>query len=233
MFTEIVATLARFLDPLSLLLVFGGSALLAAMRFDRADLARALAATGPLVTAAPARDAQAARVAVNGIKQLAQARGLATADRARSDYAPGAARFLRTASNRLADATSASGFSAWGETDVADRALRHASAQAVWRALADAAPAMGLIGTVAGLVQMFAHMDDPAKVGPGMALALLTTFYGVVLANAIAAPIAERLERLSDAELAWQREVLAGLAALALAEERHGDAPARPLRHAA
>jgi chemotaxis protein MotA len=72
---------------------------------------------------------------------------------------------------------------------------------------------------------MFAVMDDPSRIGPGMALALLTTLYGIVLSSAIAGPIAARLERLSEAELAWQRWTFERLEQLARAELEN---PLRP-----
>ena len=63
------------------------------------------------------------------------------------------------------------------------------------RKAADTAPAMGLIGTLVGLVQMLAQLDDPSSIGPSMAVALLTTFYGVILANMLFSPFANKLER--------------------------------------
>jgi len=107
----------------------------------------------------------------------------------------------------------------WGKAELSARAERHAAVHAVWRAAADAAPAMGMIGTVIGLIRMFSAMDDPAKIGPGMALALLTTLYGVIVANCIAGPIAARLERLSRAELLWQKDALERLATIAREEQ--------------
>lgn len=65
--------------------------------------------------------------------------------------------------------------------------------QRIFKAIGDAAPAFGMIGTLVGLVQMLAHMDDPSKIGPAMAVALLTTLYGAVIANLIALPIADKL----------------------------------------
>ena len=59
----------------------------------------------------------------------------------------------------------------------------------------DIAPAMGLIGTLIGLVQMLGNLDDPSSIGPSMAVALLTTFYGAVLANMVFMPLAAKLER--------------------------------------
>ncbi len=65
-------------------------------------------------------------------------------------------------------------------------------------AIGDAAPAMGMIGTLIGLVQMLSNMDDPKKIGPAMAVALLTTLYGAVIANAFAIPIAEKLRLIMN-----------------------------------
>jgi chemotaxis protein MotA len=60
--------------------------------------------------------------------------------------------------------------------------------------MGNAAPGMGMVGTIIGLVSMFSHMDDPKKIGPGMAVALLTTLYGAVIANVVALPIADKLQ---------------------------------------
>ena len=65
---------------------------------------------------------------------------------------------------------------------------------ALLRRGAEAAPAMGLIGTLIGLVQMLSQLDDPSSIGPAMAVALLTTFYGALLGNAFFAPLAGKLE---------------------------------------
>jgi len=63
----------------------------------------------------------------------------------------------------------------------------------IYRAIGDCAPAFGMIGTLIGMVQMFANMTDPSKLGPYMATALLATFYGATLANLICLPIADKL----------------------------------------
>ncbi len=77
---------------------------------------------------------------------------------------------------------------------------RHERGQAIFKAIADVAPAMGMIGTLIGLVQMLAAMDDPKAIGPAMAVALLTTLYGAVIANAVAMPIADKLSHRSNEE---------------------------------
>lgn len=63
----------------------------------------------------------------------------------------------------------------------------------VFTAMADVAPAMGMIGTLIGLVQMLSNMEDPKSIGPAMAVALLTTLYGAMIATMIASPIADKL----------------------------------------
>ncbi len=70
----------------------------------------------------------------------------------------------------------------------------------VFQAIGDAAPAFGMFGTLVGLVQMLSNMSDPTTIGPAMAVALLTTLYGVLFANLIALPIADKLEDKSARE---------------------------------
>ncbi len=77
---------------------------------------------------------------------------------------------------------------------------RHDKGQAIFKAIADVAPAMGMIGTLIGLVQMLSAMDDPKAIGPAMAVALLTTLYGAIIANAFAQPMADKLARATELE---------------------------------
>jgi chemotaxis protein MotA len=74
--------------------------------------------------------------------------------------------------------------------------------QKIYRAIGDCAPAFGMIGTLIGMVQMFANMTDPSKLGPFMAGALLATFYGAAVANLFCLPIADKLHlKLVDEEI--------------------------------
>jgi chemotaxis protein MotA len=71
----------------------------------------------------------------------------------------------------------------------------------IYRAIGDCAPAFGMIGTLLGMVQMFSNMQDPSKLGPFMAVALLATLYGALVANLICLPIADKLHgKLIDEE---------------------------------
>ncbi|NTS77664.1 flagellar motor protein PomA [Catenovulum sp. SM1970] len=85
---------------------------------------------------------------------------------------------------------------------------RHESGVALLKSLGDVAPAMGMIGTLIGLVAMLSNMDDPKAIGPAMAVALLTTLYGAFLANVIALPLAGKLEVRMNEEKMNQELIL-------------------------
>jgi chemotaxis protein MotA len=91
---------------------------------------------------------------------------------------------------------------------------RHGLGKGVFDGIGDAAPAFGMIGTLVGLVNMLGNMSDPASIGPAMAVALLTTLYGAVLANLVALPIADKLKRRSQEEELNKRLVLEGVLGL-------------------
>ncbi len=102
--------------------------------------------------------------------------------------------------------------------DIAARSQRHSRGIAVLRKGADIAPAMGLIGTLIGLVQMLGNLDDPSSIGPAMAVALLTTMYGAILAFLVFSPLATKLERLSENELLLHQMYLRGAISIAAKE---------------
>jgi len=77
---------------------------------------------------------------------------------------------------------------------------RNEEGERIFRAIGDSAPAFGMIGTLVGLVQMLADLEDPASIGPAMAVALLTTLYGAVIANLVALPIADKLANKIETE---------------------------------
>ncbi|MGB5606467.1 MAG: flagellar motor protein PomA [Gammaproteobacteria bacterium] len=91
---------------------------------------------------------------------------------------------------------------------------RHEEGQGIFKSIGDVAPAMGMIGTLIGLVQMMANMSDPKALGPAMAVALLTTLYGAVVANVLALPIADKLALRSKQERMTKSLVLEGITAL-------------------
>lgn len=97
------------------------------------------------------------------------------------------------------------------ETDMYQTVDRHDSGVKIFRVMAELAPAMGMIGTLVGLVAMLSNMDDPKAIGPAMAVALLTTLYGAIIANMVAIPIANKLELRSKEEALNKGMMIDGL----------------------
>jgi len=87
------------------------------------------------------------------------------------------------------------------ETEIDNTEARHEVGIEMASAMAAYAPAFGMIGTSVGLVQMLQNLDDPSKIGPAMAIALITTFYGAVLANIVFMPIVGKLKHRSREEI--------------------------------
>ena len=95
---------------------------------------------------------------------------------------------------------------------------RHVRSAGVLRRAGEVAPAMGLIGTLVGLVQMLGNLQDPSAIGPAMAVALLTTFYGAVLANMVFHPLATKLDRNSEVEAMVNQIYMIGAASISRQE---------------
>ena len=91
----------------------------------------------------------------------------------------------------------------------------------IFRAIGDAAPAFGMIGTLVGLVQMLANMSDPSSIGPAMAVALLTTLYGALFANLFALPIADKLLLRYQYDRKTKRLITEGVLGIAQGESPH------------
>jgi chemotaxis protein MotA len=96
-------------------------------------------------------------------------------------------------------------------TELAFMEDRHALGQSVLTAMGTFAPAFGMIGTLIGLVQMLTTLDDPSKIGGGMAVALLTTLYGALLANVFFLPAAGKLKVRTSNELLTKEVIIEGI----------------------
>lgn len=126
--------------------------------------------------------------------------------------------FLRQGVRLVADGIKAAEIETLLKQEVDSALQRQEHAIRVLRRAAEIAPAMGLIGTLVGLVQMLAKLEDPASIGPSMALALLTTFYGALLGTVILTPLATKLEKRTDEELLQKVLVLSATSSMARQE---------------
>ncbi|MCF6289652.1 MAG: MotA/TolQ/ExbB proton channel family protein [Desulfobacterales bacterium] len=95
---------------------------------------------------------------------------------------------------------------------------RHEDGADIFVAMGTYAPAMGMIGTLIGLVQMLQTMNDPSTIGPAMAVALLTTFYGAIIANVICMPIAGKLRNRSQKEILRKTLIVEGMRCVLVGE---------------
>jgi chemotaxis protein MotA len=100
------------------------------------------------------------------------------------------------------------------ETEVSSLAARHKTGQGIFTSLGTYAPAFGMIGTLIGLVKMLGSLDDPSSIGPSMAIALITTFYGAVLGNLVYLPMAGKLKAKSSTEILFKQMIIEGVLAI-------------------
>lgn len=104
------------------------------------------------------------------------------------------------------------------ETELSNMMDRHKGGAAIFEALGSLMPAFGMIGTLVGLVAMLQNLSDPASIGPSMAVALLTTFYGSLFANLIWIPIGEKLKTKSGEEALLKQVMIEGLLSIQAGE---------------
>lgn len=104
------------------------------------------------------------------------------------------------------------------ETELECIEQRHKKVSTFWDTLAAMGPAWGMIGTLIGLINMLQKMSDPNTIGPSMAVALITTFYGSMLANWIATPIANKLRSNNGEEITLKEVMIEGLLSIQAGE---------------
>ncbi|MDH7974578.1 MotA/TolQ/ExbB proton channel family protein, partial [Sphingomonas sp. AR_OL41] len=185
---EIAQALAPFLDPAAAAIVGGGTLLATLLRAPLRDVGRALVA----LRTVGRRDFDATPLVeqIAALARIAKRHGVMALDRSVIADPDVAAAIAMIVDGKTA-----------GEVEETLRASRrarvdrHAAAADVWGGAAETAPAMGMVGTLIGLVGMFVKMQDPSAIGAAMAVALLATLYGALLGNLVALPIATRLRR--------------------------------------
>ena len=176
-----------FVNTPSLLVVLGGTVLVTMMKFS---LGKFLGATSIAVKAflhKPSNPEDLINESVELAKAARQGGLLALEDREIGDE------FMKTGLGLLIDGHPADTVRTMLQKDLNQTLKRHTDGQDIFKAIGDVGPARGMIGPLIGLGQMRSNMDDPTQIGPAMAVALLTTLYGAILANMVALPIADKL----------------------------------------
>lgn len=200
-----------FLDPIALAIVGGGTILATVLRAPLRDIARALAAVPTLARGAFSAEPLLEQLAA--LSRIARRHGTIALDRSVITDPD-----LAAAIADIVDGAEAPAVTRRLDERRRARIERHVAAADVWAGAAEAAPAMGMVGTLVGLVAMFSRMTDPQAIGGAMAVALLATLYGALVANLLAQPIAARLRAAARAEAFERQRLVAPLAALAARE---------------
>lgn len=147
--------------------------------------------------------------------QLARQNGILALDEVSNTLSD---EFLRKGLQMAVDGMDPEMLSQQMETEIEKLEERHKTGANILTAGATLAPAMGLIGTLIGLVQMLQNMSDPSSIGPAMAVALLTTFYGSIMANVFFTPMAGKLKIRSEKELLFNEVILSGVVSISKGE---------------
>jgi chemotaxis protein MotA len=187
-------SVASFVDSASVLLVVGGTLLVTLMKFS---VHQFLNAAKVAIKAFIYRVPDPEELIVKSIQLAHEARASGLLALEQVDVPD---EFFRKALNLVIDGHDPEVVRSILSKDLDLTLKRHRDGQAIFKAIGDAAPAMGMIGTLIGLVQMLGAMSDPKLIAPAMAIALLTTLYGAMIANLIAIPIADKLSLRSTEE---------------------------------
>jgi chemotaxis protein MotA len=191
------SSLRAFLNLPGLLIVLGGTLSVVTVSYSLPDTLRALAAV-PRAVARVSRDAGAAAVEMLQLAEVARKFNLIGLERMLPRLE--GERFLHKAVSMACEGSPGDAIEAVLRRELEATRQRHQRSVAVLRRAAEVAPAMGLIGTLIGLVEMLGRLQDPAAIGPAMAVALLGTLYGAVLSHMVFNPLATKLERNSGEE---------------------------------
>ena len=196
-----------FLDPAALLIVLGGTVAVTGTAFGPGECLRALRTAARL--SAPARPVDPVAHArwLLELARRVRREGLVSLETRIDDY--GSRPVLARGLLYLLEGRPVNQLRPLLERERQRLLEPFHGAEAVLRRAAETAPAMGLMGTLIGLVEMLARLDDPRSIGPAMAVALLTTFYGALLGHALLTPLADRVaQRAAEEERLARMECL-------------------------
>ena len=126
--------------------------------------------------------------------------------------------FLRSGIQQVVDGVDTGHIKRAMNRELDQMVARHDVGISVFKMGGDVAPAFGMIGTLIGLVKMLSAMEDPSAIGPAMAIALLTTLYGALMANVFFLPIADKLAFRSEQELFARKLMVDGILAIGRGE---------------
>ncbi|MFN4262112.1 MAG: MotA/TolQ/ExbB proton channel family protein [Thioalkalivibrionaceae bacterium] len=202
------SSIMMFVNVPSVLIVFGGASAAMLIRFPLKHVIGSIKVGLRTIKTATVKPEDIIKTA-NEMAQVARKNGVMALDGFEVDDP-----FFKRAAQLVADGNKPEFVQAALREDMQQTIERHETGQKFFRTMGDAFPAFGMIGTLIGLIQMLTSLDDPAAIGPAMAIALLTTLYGALIANLVALPIADKLEVRSAEERINKLIIISSMAAI-------------------
>ena len=209
-----IAGVGTFIDVPSIFITFGGSFSAVLAMSHLSDYIKGLK-TFTIVLKMPKVNAPETIKNIIDLSNVARKEGLLALEEAANDLEDP---FLKKGILLIVDGTDPELVRAIMETELTCMEARHKKNIKFWNDLATMGPAWGMIGTLIGLINMLKNLDDPSSIGPNMAVALITTLYGSMLANWICTPVAEKLGVDNSAEVAMEEVVVEGLLSIQAGE---------------
>jgi chemotaxis protein MotA len=198
-------TIDMFVDVTSILIVFGGTAFVVMMKYN---IGQFFGAIKIAMKAFMFKTDSPEELIVKTVEMADAARkgGFLALEEAEITNP-----FMQKGVDMLVDGHDADVVRQTLQNDIRLTSERHEVGADIFKNFGDVAPAMGMIGTLIGLVAMLSNMDDPKSIGPAMAVALLTTLYGAVVANMVALPISDKLKLRAQEEKLNRSLILDGV----------------------
>ncbi|MBD3221087.1 motility protein A [bacterium] len=209
-------SLGQFWDPPSVAIVIGGTLAALLVAYPLAKVLGVVKVLKKTVFAAPQDPSEVIGKMVKYAERARREGMLALEEESENEPDE----FLRKGLRLAVDGTDPQLLEKILETDIGQLEARHKEGKGILGTGGTFAPAFGMIGTLIGLVNMLAALEDPSTIGAGMATALITTFYGALVANAVFLPLASKLEIRSAEEVLVREMIIDGIMAI-----QSGDSP--------
>lgn len=209
-----VSQLGIYVNVPSAIITFGGAFAATLTQFNMNDYISGLKSFA-LIFKVPALNASDMIKKIIELSNVARKEGLLSLEEAASDLDEA---FLKKGILLIVDGTDPDLVRAIMETELVNTEARHKSLIGFWDALGSMGPAWGMIGTLVGLVNMLNNMSDASTIGPAMAVALITTLYGSLLANMICIPVSGKLKADNSAEMMMKEIMIEGLLSIQAGE---------------
>ena len=209
-----VAAIGFFIDPASIFITFGGAFCATMASVTMTDFVGGLKSAALIFKSVTVNIPEMITKIIE-LSNVARKEGLLSLEEAAGDLDD---QFMKKGILLIVDGPDPELVRSILETELDSIEDRHKSKIGFWETCASMGPAWGMIGTLVGLVIMLQHMSDPSALGPSMAVALITTFYGSVLANWLCTPVANKLKANNAIEIQAKSIMIEGLLSIQAGE---------------